>query len=83
METRRAGRNLYLDLWKFVLCYLVIAIHLAGESYPHFPLYRLAVPMFFLISGYFNYHADPARLRTGAVGFIRRTWHYLAVGFAI
>ena len=49
-------RNVFLDLFKFFLCYLVIAIHLAGESYWYFPVYRLAVPMFFMISGYYGAH---------------------------
>ncbi len=76
-------RNIYLDLFKFFLCYLVIAIHLAGETYSHFPLYRLAVPMFFLISGYFLYTPDSDKQHTLAVAFIKRTFHYLLIGFAI
>ena len=54
MQQNVKSRNVFLDLFKFFLYFLVIAIHLAGESYSNFPLYRLAVPMFFLISGYFN-----------------------------
>ena len=74
---------MFLDLFKFFLCFLVIAIHLAGESYPHFPLYRLAVPMFFIISGYFNYTADKGVLEKRALGFIKRTAKYMLVGFLI
>ncbi len=77
------GRNVFLDLFKFVLCYFVIAIHLAGETYEHFPLYRLAVPMFFIISGYFNYSADKAILTKKTVGFIKRTAQYMLIGFLI
>ena len=83
MERVTKGRNVYLDLFKFFLCYLVIAIHLAGESYSHFPVYRLAVPMFFLISGYFQYTADQERMISKAVGFIKRTARYMLVGFLI
>ena len=83
MQNTRKGRNVYLDLFKFFLCYLVIAIHLAGESFPYFPLFRLAVPMFFIISGYFNYTADPERLRTKSVGFISRSLRYMLLGFLI
>ena len=83
METLAKGRNVYLDLFKFFLCFLVIAIHLAGESYPHFPLYRLAVPMFFLISGYFNYTSDTTCLKKKSVAFIKRTAKYMIVGFLI
>lgn len=83
MQQNVKGRNVFLDLFKFFLCFLVIAIHLAGESYSHFPLYRLAVPMFFLISGYFNYTDDKQKLKTKSVAFIKRTLHYLLIGFLI
>jgi len=77
------GRNVYLDIFKFFLCYLVIAIHLAGEVYWHFPLYRLAVPMFFIISGYFNYTPDLDKAKQKSVQFIKRTGRYMLVGFLI
>lgn len=83
MERLPKGRNVYLDLFKFFLCFLVIAIHLAGESYAHFPLYRLAVPMFFIISGYFNYTADIIHLEKKTLAFIKRTAKYMIVGFLI
>ena len=83
MPNIQKGRNIYLDLFKFFLCYLVIAIHLAGETYSHFPLYRLVVPMFFLISGYFNYSSDTSRLQSKALGFIKRSFRYMLMGFLI
>ncbi len=83
MEKLQKGRNVHLDIFKYFLCFLVIAIHLAGESYPHFPLYRLAVPMFFMISGYFNYTQDAARLKQKALSFIKRTAKYMIIGFLI
>ena len=83
METSQKGRNVYLDLFKFFLCFLVIAIHLTGESYSHFPLYRLAVPMFFMLSGYFNYTSDTERLKKKSLAFIKRTAKYMIVGFLI
>ena len=83
MSSAARGRNVFLDLFKFILCYFVIAIHLAGETYDHFPLYRLAVPMFFMISGYFNYTSDKDILMKKAKGFIKRTAQYMLVGFLI
>ena len=77
------GRNVYLDLFKIFLSFLVIAIHLAGEEYNHFPLYRLAVPMFFIISGYFNYSADTEKVKAKALGFVKRSAFYMTVGFGI
>ena len=84
MSTDRSkGRNVFLEIFKFFLCFLVISIHLSGESYPHFPLYRLAVPMFFMLSGYFNYTADKDALAKRSVGFIKSTARYLTVGFLV
>ena len=76
-------RNLPLDLFKVFLAFLVICIHFAGEAYDHFPLYRLAVPMFFMISGYFNYHADGEIRKKRAKTLISRTVNYMIIGFGI
>ena len=83
MQTKKSQRNVYLDLFKFFLSFMIIAIHLAGETYSHFPLYRLSVPMFFIISGYFCYSASPERVMQKARGLIPRTLKYMAVGFGI
>ena len=83
MDKLLKNRNIYLDLFKFFLSLLVITIHACGETYDHFPLYRLAVPMFFIISGYFNYSAGKENLKNKSIGFIKRTAHYLILGFAI
>jgi surface polysaccharide O-acyltransferase-like enzyme len=56
---------------------------LAGETYAHFPLYRLAVPMFFIISGYFNRTSDKERRESMALGFIKRTLRYMLAGFSL
>lgn len=75
------SRNIYLDLFKYVLCFFVICIHLVGETYSHFPIYRLAVPMFFLISGYFAYTKNNEE--QSAKILIKRTLKYMAMGFLI
>lgn len=79
MEAKTQSRNIWLDIFKYFLCYLVICIHLVGETYSHFPLYRLAVPMFFLISGYFSNFDDNKEEKSRKV--IKRTLKYLVVGF--
>jgi surface polysaccharide O-acyltransferase-like enzyme len=61
---------------------MVICIHLTGEIYAFFPLYRLAVPTFFMISGYFLYNADPDREKQKAPAFIRRCAQYMLFGIA-
>lgn len=83
MEKLSRTRNVYLDLFKFFLCFLVIAIHLTGEHYSYFPLYRLAVPMFFMISGYFNYSADAQSQEKRSLIFIKRTSRYMIIGFLV
>ena len=82
VQTKKSQRNVYLDLFKFFLSFMIIAIHLAGESYPHFPLYRLSVPMFFMISGYFCYSNSAERVMQKARGLIPRTPKYMAVVLA-
>ncbi len=74
-------RNVYLDLFKYFLSFLVILIHVTQKDYVFHPLFRLAVPMFFLISGYFMYHPDKDRQMAKAKGFIPRTLKYFLIGF--
>lgn len=76
-------RNIWLDLFKIFLAFMVVCIHFAGEAYWHFPLYRLSVPMFFMISGYFVYHADREKQMKKAKGFIFRCFKYMVFGFGI
>lgn len=76
------GRNLWLDLFKICMCWMIISIHFVWESYFYHPIYRLAVPLFFAISGYFNYRTDTEKAAAGAITFIRRSFRYLLVGFA-
>lgn len=80
LKKTATGRNIYLDLFKFFLCYMVICIHLVQTAYPIYPLYRLSVPMFFLISGYFLYTVDGDTARRRAPSFIRWCATYMAVG---
>lgn len=61
MPKKEKGRNVYLDLFRFFLAFMIICIHLTDKEYAFFPLYRLAVPMFFMLSGYFLYSVDVPR----------------------
>lgn len=76
-------RNIWLDIFKIFLSFLIICIHFIGESYWHHPLYRLSVPMFFMISGYFVYSGDTNKAKDKAMGSIKRTFKYLLIGFGI
>ncbi len=76
-------RNLWLDLFKIFLAWLVICIHFVYENYSYYPLYRLAVPMFFMISGYFVYTNDSNKLLEKAKISIKRSFKYMLIGFGI
>ncbi len=80
MPQNNSTRNVYLDLFRFFLAFMIICIHLTGEVYSFFPLYRLSVPMFFMISGYFLYSNDSGRISKKASGFVRRSLTYMLVG---
>ncbi len=83
MDSALARRNIWIDLYKIFLAFLVICIHFAGEAYGHFPLYRLAVPGFFMISGYFMYHSDEEQRLRKAKAFIYRNLRYMLIGFGL
>lgn len=78
----KQGRNLWLDLFKLCMCWMIISIHFVWETYPYHPIYRLAVPMFFAISGYYNYRQTTEDAKKVAVTFIKRSCRYMLVGFA-
>ena len=73
----KQGRNLWLDLFKLCMCWMIISIPFAWDTYWYHPIYRLAVPLFFAISGYFNYRKDTEKAKAGAVNFIKRSFRYL------
>ncbi len=75
-------RNLWLDLFKLCLCWMIISIHFVWETYPYYPVYRLAVPLFFLISGYFNFRPAKEKRLAGALTFIKRSATYTILGFS-
>ena len=78
----KAERNQSMELCKFIGAFLIVLIH--GE----FPgelgkmincLGRFGVPMFFMITGYFNFQATSKQLS-------RRTWHIaklFAIGYGV
>lgn len=76
------ARNLWLDLFKICMCWMIISIHFVWETYSYYPVYRLAVPLFFLISGYFNYRTEEGKRKNGALNFIKRSAKYMVFGFA-
>ncbi len=74
-------RNFWLDLFKLCMCWMIISIHFVWETYSYYPVYRLAVPLFFMISGYFNDRHDAEKRQSGAISFIKRSATYMVTGF--
>lgn len=70
------SRNIWFDLFRFVLVYFVVSIHYNGGS-PYAPLFRLAVPMFFMMSGFFIYTEDKTKREGKAINFIKNSFQYL------
>ncbi len=83
MTSLQKKRNLWLDLFKIFLAYMVICIHFTGKYYWFFPIYSLSVPTFFMISGYFCYHKDQGSRLSKAVVFFKRSTSYMIIGFSI
>lgn len=80
--SKGSQRNVFLDIFRFLLCFMVICIHISGEIYSIYPLYRLAVPAFFMISGYFLYSDSPEGMKKKANGFALRSAKYMIIGSA-
>lgn len=83
MSTQAKSRNLWLDLFKLFLVWQVVCIHFAKSlaENPYAPLYRMSVPMFFMLSGYFAYHTEQKTRQSKAISFAKRTLSYLLFGF--
>ena len=82
MHKKERGRNVYLDIFRFFLAFMIVCIHLTDKAYDFYPLYRLAVPMFFMISGYFLYTADAQKRENRSIGLVRRSAMYMLIGIA-
>lgn len=80
MLEQRKSRNVYLDIFRFFLAFMIICIHLTDKAYEFFPLFRLSVPLFFMISGYFIYTNDQEKSKKKATNFISRSAKYMLIG---
>ena len=66
METTKVDRNRWLDLIKWLSSFMVVFIHVKfkGEfAYIVTALARFAVPLFFMISGFFTYKINAEKIR--------------------
>lgn len=81
-QAKTVKRNIFLDLFRYILVFFVISIHYNGTAF-FMPLYRLAVPMFFMISGFFNYSNEPEKQQKKSYDFIKSSLKYMLIGFLI
>ena len=75
-------RNIFVDIFKIALVYLVVCTHF----HPYFlqsGIFRLAVPAFFMISGFFQYSNDEQVKNKKAINFVKSSIKYLLIGFLI
>ena len=75
-------RNIFIDIFKIALVYLVVSIHF----HPYFLQYgilRMAVPSFFIITGYFQYSKDEEKQKIKSSNFVKNSIKYLLLGFII
>lgn len=77
-------RNVWLDIFRYFLVFLVVCIHynktIFGISI--LPLTRIAVPMFFMISGFYMYGKTKEEEIKKSQKAIKRNAIYLLIGFA-
>lgn len=72
-----------LDLTKFLLSIMVVAIHTEFLGQWRFPITRIAVPIFFLISSYFYFHKNRTYSRETLRHFCKRNLQLYLFWFVV
>ena len=82
--TKKSKRNVWLDVFKYFLAFLVVCIHTYSSinNFNFLPLCNIAVPMFFIISGYFSYKDDYNDELISAKKAIKRNFVYMIIPMA-
>ena len=82
---KKQKRNVWLDLFRYLLAFMVVCIHFDKEIFGFNikPLCRLAVPMFFMISGFFASAENKENEIEKAKNGIKRTLKYYLIGVVI
>ncbi|MCM1289536.1 MAG: acyltransferase [Corallococcus sp.] len=82
MGNSKSSRIVWLDIFKIFLIILVIGIHFY-DDFRFAALYRMAVPAFFMISGYFLYSSDKDTEYARSKRFVIGSAKYLLLGLLI
>ncbi len=77
------SRNLWLDLFRYFLAFLIICIHFQYLPDNLFPICRIAVPTFFIFSGFFLYSENTEIQLKKNKNLIINSLKYLFVGLLI
>lgn len=81
----KVKRNIWVDIFRYLLVFLVVCIHFNSPILPDVlsPLFRLAVTMFFMLSGFYSYHPDQTVNLQKSKKAMARNLRYLGVAVAI
>lgn len=82
-DSQAKSRNFLLDILKILMSYLVIFIHFGYRDGFLFPCTRIAVPVFFILSGYFVYSEDKNIMLAKTKKYLLSTIKYLIIGLCI
>jgi len=82
---QKLKRNVWLDIFRYFLAFLVICIHLNKKLFgvKFIALCRLGVVMFFMISGFFMMAETKEKQLEKIKKAFKRLWIYLGIGIAI
>ena len=75
-------RNYLLDIFKILLIFPIICLHLTMSNETHV-YFRITVPFFFLVSGYFLYNDNDEKVNEIAIKRIKSAIKYLLLGILI
>lgn len=85
LGTEEKRRDMLLDLFKYLLAFMVVCIHFGYKisGFDIRPICRLAVTMFFMISGFYSYDKNKEIACKKIGKSIRRTLKYVIIAYAI
>ena len=74
-------RNIFVDIFKLALVFLIVCIHF-HPYFEHYAIFRIGVPSFFIISGYFQYKNSNDNLNKERK-FIKESLKYILIALLI
>lgn len=81
MSTNTGKRNIFVDIFRYLLTLLVMGVHFGDGVF--LPLFRLGVPAFFVISGFYNRADLPEKQQRKNISFVRNSLLYLVFAMVV